>query len=116
MIAIGEDAFARIYQLRINAARGKCRCNNLAGEQFAVGSHVISSTRRQFADGGNATEQFVERVKVDSQIAVKLGEQRGTQEFARRIVVAFAERTGKFERGFSISRPGSPSHAEQCVV
>src|SRR5438105_14675264 len=105
MIAIGEDAFARIYQLRINAARGKCRCNNLAGEQFAVGSHVISSTRRQFADGGNATEQFVERVKVDSQIAVKLGEQRGTQEFAGRIVVAFAEPTGKSVFPFTTTVP-----------
>ena len=46
---------------------------------------------------------------------MKRGEQRGTQEFARRIVVAFAERTGKFERGFAISRPGSASHGEQLV-
>ena len=56
----------------VNAPRGESRSHNLAGKEFAEGGDVVGGARRQLADGGDAAQQFVERLEVGAQVAVKV--------------------------------------------
>src|SRR5438874_1594117 len=72
MVGVGDDALARVHQLGIYSAGRKRRIDNCAGEPLAKGHDVIGGAWREFADGSNTAQQFVERIAIAFQYAMKL--------------------------------------------
>ena len=71
--AVGHDALPRVDQHAVNASRSECCGHNLAREHFAESGDVVGGARRQFADGRDAAQQFVQRFEVGAQVAVETG-------------------------------------------
>ena len=53
---------------------------------------------RELADGGDAAQQFVERVELRAQLGMQFGVQAGAQQFAGGQVVALAQAAADFQR------------------
>ena len=115
MRAVGHDALPRIDQRGLQSARRKRFADNPAGKQFTISCDVIGGPRSQFAHRGNAAQQFVERVELAFQFAVKARENAGSQQFSRGVVMAFAQSARKPQGRFSITSPGRQRHLEKRV-
>ena len=112
MGAVGHQAVARIEMCGGHALGGKCRGHDLARKHFTVGGDVVGGARCQFADGGDAAQQFVEVLEISAQVGMKLSEQGGTQQLAGSVVVTLLQSAAQLERRFTISRPGRARHGQ----
>ncbi len=99
----------------VEAVGGEGGGDDFAGEHFAESGDVVGGAGRDFADGGDAAQEFVERFEVGAQVGVEFGEARGAEQFAGGVVVAFLQRAAEFERGFALAFSGGASHGQQRV-
>ena len=76
---------------------------------------MVGGAGSDFADGGNAAEEFVERFEVLAELGMEFGEARGAEEFAGCVVMALLQRAAEFEGGLAFSFAGGTSHGQQRV-
>src|SRR6202023_3573704 len=68
-----------------------------------------------FADGGDAAQEFVERLEVGAQFGVEFGEAGGAEQFAGGVVVAFLERAAEIQGGFALAFSSGLGHGQESV-
>ena len=113
--AVGDQHVARVDVGAVESAGGEGGGDDLAGEHFAEGGDVVGGARRDFADGGDAAQEFVERFEVGAQFGVEFGEARRAQQFAGGVVVALLQRAAELERGLALAGAGGLGHGQQRV-
>ena len=99
----------------VQSAGGEGGGDDFAGEHFAEGGDVVGGAGSDFADGGNAAQEFVEGFEVGAEIGVEFGEARGAEQFAGGVVVALLQRAAEFERGLALAFSGGAGHGQQRV-
>ena len=114
-VAIGHDAIARINQSGFNVHAPTSRGDQFAGKHFAKRRNVIGRSRSEFAHRRDPAQQFFQVLELSPEIAVELREQRGAQQFAGGVVMAFAELAGQSQRGLAIAASGRSRHLQQLV-
>ena len=86
---VGDDDFARVDVGGIDAALAKGGGDNAAGEALAVADDKIGDARRELENGGEAAQDFVERVELLlDQIAERSGVRRCLDERAGGVAMA----------------------------
>ena len=115
VVAVGDENFAGVDVDSVQAARGEGGGDDFAGKHFAEGGDVVGGARRDFADGGNAAQEFVERFEIRAQFGMEFGEEGGAQQFAGGVVVTFLERAAEFERGLAFAGAGGLRHGQERV-
>src|SRR5690348_12907828 len=78
--SVGDDAAARIYMRSVNAARGKCRSGNPAGDTLAESGNIVSSAGRKLAYGHDAAQQVVQGVELFFKFRMNLDKPACTQQ------------------------------------
>src|ERR1039458_3395210 len=66
VLRVGDDHLTRIHQRCRDAACQKSSGCDHARQALAEGNHIIAGARREFTDGGNASQQLVERIELRS--------------------------------------------------
>ena len=79
----------------VQTAGGEGGGDDLAGEHFAEGGDVVGGAGRDFSDGGDAAQKFVESLEVAAEVGMKFGEARGAEQFAGGVVVALLQASGR---------------------
>src|ERR1035438_71658 len=92
VVAVGDQNFAGVDVGSVQSSRGERGRDDFAGKHFAEGGDVVGGAGSDFADGGNAAQQFVERFEVRAQFGMEFREECGAQQFAGGVVVTFLER------------------------
>ena len=112
---VGDQYFAGVDVDSVESAGGEGGGDDFAGKHFAESGDMVGGAGRDFADGGDAAQKFVERFEVGAQFGVEFGEAGGAEQFAGGIVVALLQRAAKFERGLALACPGGSGHGQQRV-
>ncbi len=112
---VGDQHVARVDVHSVESAGGEGGGDDFAGEHFAEGGDMVGGAGSDFADGGNAAQEFVERFEVGAQFGVEFGEARGAEQFAGGVVVALLQRAAEFERGLALAFAGGARHGQQRV-
>ena len=63
-LRVGDDDFARVDMRSVDAAFGKGGGDDAAGEALAVADNQVGDARREFENGGQTAQDFVERVEL----------------------------------------------------
>ena len=113
--AVGDEDVAGVDVNSVQTAGGEGGGDDLAGEHFSEGGDMVGGARRDFADGGDAAQQFVERLEVAAEFGVEFGEERGAEQFAGGVVVALLQGAAEFECGLALARAGGVGHGQQRV-
>src|ERR1017187_3407931 len=120
-VDVGPDLDAVGAQASADDRGGKIRTASSDGcrDAGAIGSDeggdVVGGAGSDFADGGNAAQQFVERFEVRAQFGMEFREECGAQQFAGGVVVTFLERAAEFEGGLALAGAGGLRHGQQGV-
>src|ERR1035441_6077149 len=115
VVAVGDQNFAGVDVGSVQSSRGERGRDDFAGKHFAEGGDVVGGAGSDFADGGNAAQQFVERFEVRAQFGMEFREECGAQQFAGGVVVTFLERAAEFEGGLALAGAGGLRHGQQGV-
>ena len=113
--AVGDEDVAGVDMGSVESAGGEGGGNDLAGEHLAEGGDVVGGAGRDFADGGDAAQQFVESLEVGAQVGMEFREKRGAEQFAGGVVVALLQGAAKFEGGLALAGAGGFRHGQQGV-
>ena len=76
---------------------------------------MIGGAGSDFADGGYAAQEFVERFEIGAEFRMEFGEARGAEKFAGGVVVTLLKRAAEFQGGFAFAFARGLGHGQQRV-
>ena len=115
VIAVGENAFARIHQARRDVARAESRRDDLARDALAERGHVVGGPRRQLAHGREPAQQLVQAVELRFQLGMELGEDPGPQQLAGHGVMPLAQGARELDGLLAVAGAGGARHRQKLV-
>src|SRR4029077_20729633 len=78
--AVGDQHIAGVDVSAFQPASLKCGGDDLARKHLAEGGDMIGGAGCDFADGGDAAEEFVERFEILAELGMEFGEAGGAEE------------------------------------
>ena len=115
VLRVRNDHLTGVHQSGGNIARQECGGDNHARQPLTVGNDIVGGPRSELSHGGDSAQQLVERVELETQLAMQFGVQAGAQQLAGCKVVPLAKPMRDVESLLALAPPGGSGHGQQLV-